>query len=199
MYLKQCCLLSVVLLIAVLGCYDPWGSEYLYYGTWESEHLGLTNSEFAEVSPAHPGYPGASRIDTKLRYERKTPGRSDSWTKVTISKAHYEALWSSEAELVPWKWKLGHTFTLARAADGRSLGRLLTDEPLVPPDWSDSQSLQPSWWQPPTTGTPTEITAWEYRIGEEDESGTCYANCGRYWVYDTGLETLWIWSWSDRH
>ena len=187
MCLKQSCLLLTVLLSGVLGCDNPLSEK--------SEQLGLTNSEYiTEAVSGGRGYPGASNIDTMYKNLGLTTGRSDRWTKVTISKADYEALWSNEAELAREKG-----YTLERAGDGRSLDRLLTEERLVPPDWPPSQFIRPSWWRLPSAGTPTEVTAWQKTIGKEDESDTTYADCGRYWVYDAGSGTLWVWRWRERY
>ncbi len=187
MRLKESWLASTLLLGSVLGCHSPFYEE--------SEDLGLSNSEYvARVAGGGRGYPGALRIDTMYKNDGVNTGRDDCWTKVAISKADYESLWSNEAELVR-----ENGFTSARAGDGRTLDRLLTDELLAPADWSSSPFLPPSWWRPPSTGTPTERTAWRWTVGKENESDTCYAECGCYWVYDAGSETLWVWSWSDRY
>ena len=118
-------------------------------------------------------------------------GWQDLWTKVVISNADYEALWSLEAELIREE-----RHTSAQAADGRVLDRLATCEPLRVTDWPSSRFTRPSWWRLPSAGTPTETTAWQTTTAESP-SDTNYAERGYYWVYDKDAGILWVWMWAE--
>jgi hypothetical protein len=129
-------LVLTLLLDLVPGCHGPFYEEF--------EERGITNAEFTTRCVSGEGFPGATRIDTMYKNDGLTTGRSCRWTKVAISNADYEALWSDETELVR-----DGEFTTAITNDGRSLDRLKTDEVVMPVDWSPSYFSPPSWWRLP--------------------------------------------------